>query len=211
MLPAAYAVGDKAAHGSSGYAGPRSAAVALLLTATPLHPCPCRCLVVVVMVAIRQIKTNSFYLAGALNERQTECRHRSPLDRLRPTARAGRVLRLALHAANPRRTSAPPSAHHRRYVGACSPQPTACGPAERGPLRRLLRRGVHPTAPAWHGAGQQKAARLLAPRQGYRVAYWPARASRQLPRPGAPLARFARQLAASPRSTAVPPAPTFES
>jgi len=65
VLPAAYAVGDKAAHGSSGYAGRRAAAAALLITDAPLHPCPCRRWVVVVMVAIRQIKTNSFYLAGA--------------------------------------------------------------------------------------------------------------------------------------------------
>lgn len=53
------------------------------------------------MVAIQQIKTDSFYLASGLNERQTECRHRSPLDRLRPTARAGRALQLSLHAPNP--------------------------------------------------------------------------------------------------------------
>ena len=143
------------------------------------------------MVAIQQIKPHSFYLAGALNERQTECRHRSPLDRLRPTVRAGRALQLSLHAQT-RRASVPPSAHHQRYAGA--------GPAAAGA-----------SWPAPHGTAQASKRPLACLRRarGYRTA---ATRSRDTP---APASRRHRQRLATvnaPRlriksRSAIPPRP----
>ena len=63
-----------------------------------------------------------------------------------PPDRAGRVLQLALHAAKPRRTSAPPSAHHRRYAAnpLRNPPSPDCwpGPLNAAGLRRAKARRV---------------------------------------------------------------------